>query len=59
MPKFSANLTMMFNEVDFLARFERASTAGFKAVEYDGWIGCEYIPAGTTEEGLGWIAPYK
>ena len=34
MPKFSANLTMMFNEVDFLARFERASTAGFKAVEY-------------------------
>ena len=34
MPRFSANLTMMFNEVDFLARFERASTAGFKAVEY-------------------------
>jgi hydroxypyruvate isomerase len=34
MPKFCANLTMMFNEVDFLARFERASTAGFKAVEY-------------------------
>ncbi len=59
MPKFSANLTMMFNEVDFLARFERASTTGFKALEYDGWIGCEYIPAGTTEEGLGWFAPYK
>jgi len=34
MPKFSANLTMMFNEVEFLARFERASKAGFKAVEY-------------------------
>ena len=34
MPKFSANLTMMFNEVDLLARFERASTAGFKAIEY-------------------------
>ena len=34
MPKFSANLTMMFNEVDFLSRFERASKAGFKAVEY-------------------------
>ena len=34
MPKFSANLTMMFNEVDFLQRFERASRAGFKAVEY-------------------------
>jgi len=34
MPKFSANLTMMFNEVDFLSRFERAATAGFKGVEY-------------------------
>jgi hydroxypyruvate isomerase len=33
-PKFSANLTMMFNEVDFLDRFARASKAGFKAVEY-------------------------
>ncbi len=34
MPKFSANLTMMFNEVDFLDRFERASRAGFRGVEY-------------------------
>ena len=34
MLKFSANLTMMFNEVDFLARFERASKAGFRGVEY-------------------------
>ncbi len=34
MPKFSANLTMMFNEVDFLERFSKASMAGFKAVEY-------------------------
>ncbi len=34
MPRFSANLTMMFTEVDFLGRFERASAAGFKAVEY-------------------------
>ena len=33
MPKFSANLTMLFNEVDFLDRFERASRAGFKGVE--------------------------
>lgn len=23
---------------------------------YDGWIGCEYIPAGDTVAGLGWIA---
>lgn len=34
MPKFSAKLTMIFNEVDCFARFERASTAGFKAVAY-------------------------
>jgi hydroxypyruvate isomerase len=34
MPKFAANLTMMFNEVDFLDRFAAASTAGFKAVEF-------------------------
>lgn len=25
---------------------------------YDGWIGCEYNPAGTTEDGLGWLQPY-
>ncbi|PJG86110.1 2-oxo-tetronate isomerase [Conservatibacter flavescens] len=34
MPKFAANLTMMFNEVPFLERFEAASKAGFKYVEY-------------------------
>ncbi len=34
MPRFDANLTMLFTEVDFLARFERAARAGFKAVEY-------------------------
>ena len=22
---------------------------------YDGWIGCEYRPAGRTEDGLGWL----
>ncbi|MFQ5937823.1 MAG: 2-oxo-tetronate isomerase [Acidiferrobacterales bacterium] len=34
MPKFAANLTMLFNEVDFLDRFEAAAHAGFKGVEY-------------------------
>jgi len=34
MPKLAANLTMMFNEVAFLERFEAAAKAGFKAVEY-------------------------
>jgi hydroxypyruvate isomerase len=34
MPKFNANLTMLFNEVDFLDRFAAAARAGFKGVEY-------------------------
>ena len=25
---------------------------------YDGWIGCEYVPATTTVDGLGWAQPY-
>ena len=25
---------------------------------YQGWIGCEYNPRGTTEEGLGWVKSY-
>jgi hydroxypyruvate isomerase len=27
-------------------------------IGYQGWIGCEYVPAGRTEEGLGWLRPY-
>jgi hydroxypyruvate isomerase len=34
MPKFAANLTMLFNELEFLARFEAAAKAGFRGVEY-------------------------
>ncbi len=34
MPKFSANLTMLFKEVDFLDRFELAAKSGFKGVEF-------------------------
>ena len=34
MPKFAANLTMMFNEVEFPDRFEAAAKAGFTGVEY-------------------------
>ncbi len=34
MRKFSANLTLLFTEVDFMNRFEKAAKAGFKAVEY-------------------------
>lgn len=34
----------------------------FEAVDrlgYTGWIGCEYRPRGRTEDGLGWMAPYR
>ena len=34
MTKLAANLTMMFNEVEFLDRFAAAAGAGFKGVEY-------------------------
>jgi hydroxypyruvate isomerase len=34
MPKFAANLTMLFNELPFLDRFQAAREAGFKGVEY-------------------------
>ena len=34
MPKFAANLTMLFNEVSFLDRFALAAKAGFEGVEY-------------------------
>ncbi|MBB3221094.1 hydroxypyruvate isomerase [Pseudoduganella umbonata] len=34
MPRFAANLTMLFNELPFLERFKAAADAGFKGVEY-------------------------
>src|SRR3546814_14121507 len=34
MPKFAANLSMMFNEFDFLDSFDAAAMAGFKGVEF-------------------------
>ena len=34
MPKFAANLSMMYPELPFLDRFEAAANDGFKAVEY-------------------------
>lgn len=34
MPRFAANLSMLFTEVPFLDRFERAAQAGFEAVEF-------------------------
>ena len=34
MPRFAANLSMLYPELDFLDRFEAASRDGFRAVEY-------------------------
>lgn len=43
MPRFAANLSMMFNEVPFLDRFAAAATCGFKGVEF--LFPYEYEPA--------------
>jgi hydroxypyruvate isomerase len=34
MPRFAANLTMLFTELPFLERFDAAARAGFQAVEF-------------------------
>lgn len=34
MPRFCANLTMLYNEVPFMERFAAAAKSGFKGVEY-------------------------
>ena len=47
MPRFSANLSFLFNEVGFLSRFEIAAKAGFKGVEYP--FPEEYSPEKLTE----------
>lgn len=47
MPKFAANLSMMFNEHPFLDRFDAAAEAGFAAVEY--LFPYEHAPAAIAE----------
>lgn len=49
MPKFAANLTMMFTEVPFPQRFAAAAKAGFSAVEF--LFPYDYAPA----EVAGWL----
>ena len=49
MPKFAANLSMMFNEVPFPERFAAAAKVGFKAVEF--LFPYDYAPA----EVAGWL----
>ena len=40
-------------EVDFDALFSQIDRLG-----YQGWVGCEYVPRGQTEEGLSWAREY-
>jgi hydroxypyruvate isomerase len=49
MPKFAANLSMMFTDVPFPERFARAAKAGFTAVEF--LFPYDYPPA----EVAGWL----
>lgn len=53
MPKFAANLSMMFNEVPFPQRFAEAAKAGFKGVEF--LFPYEHAP----EEVAGWLKQNK
>jgi len=41
-------------EINYDFLFRHIDSLGYK-----GWIGCEYKPATTTLEGLGWMKPYK
>jgi hydroxypyruvate isomerase len=45
MPNFAASVTMMFNEVDLLDRFEQAASVGFRAVEVQ-------VPYGESKEDI-------
>lgn len=47
MPRFAANLSMLFNDAPFLERFGRAAAAGFKGVEY--LFPYDYAPAELAE----------
>jgi hydroxypyruvate isomerase len=40
-------------EINFNFLFSRIDQLG-----YQGWIGCEYKPAGRTEDGLNWVQSY-
>lgn len=57
MPRFSANLSMLFQEHDFLDRFDAAAQAGFRGVEYLGPY--DYAPdevaARLTRNGLSQV----
>src|SRR2546422_6378225 len=51
MPRFSANISMLFKELEFPERFDAAAQAGFKAVEIQ-------FPYGWSKRQLGEIAQH-
>ena len=57
MIKFSANLSMLFNEVPFLERFAAAAKAGFRGVEYVGPYAfpAEEVAARLKDNGLSQV----
>jgi hydroxypyruvate isomerase len=57
MPKFSANLSFLFKELDFLSRFSAASEAGFSAIEFMSpyEFDAKTLLAGLKEAGLDLI----
>ena len=52
MPRFAANISMLFPELPFLERFPAAAKGGFKGVEY---VGPYDHPAEQIAERLGTI----
>ncbi|GLK81012.1 2-oxo-tetronate isomerase [Methylopila turkensis] len=38
---------------------DSAIFAALDRLGYDGFVGCEYRPAGVTEDGLGWLRPHQ
>ena len=48
---------MLFRSGFYLNRPTQA-VALLDRIGYDGWVGCEYKPATTTEAGLGWLQTF-
>ncbi|MDD2859760.1 MAG: TIM barrel protein, partial [Acidiphilium sp.] len=57
MPRFAANLTMLFTELPFLDRFAAARKAGFEAVEFlfPYAFGKDALKSALTDNGLSLI----
>ena len=57
MPRFAANLSMMYTEIGFLQRFELAARDGFTAVEFPFPYqhSLPELRARLNTNGLGWL----